>query len=784
MRRSTGIQALECHVLVTRSAVEANQIVNCIRSACSKYKFDVRQQTDVFQYEPYLVDKTFENHVDLITGLNTSSNSVRLPVDKKNKHEVNLGIKNNQSLLSKLKANLKDNHSSKETNNANKPRDGIPPLPTKKTAANVKIYNPSNKLESLAAVSQAILIKNETETNQKNQSKQTKATSSAVNFADKKKMSSTSTASLKQEKKLSLGKRILMSARSSIKSSSKSKLNSSSVSSVTKNDTKRKDFDYQSNIADIDFRKSRTSIIDDNLLIDANLSYPVHIRQPLSSLNMVNNETRVKRTQTPCQNNFILKSRSSASPIIKHSSRQQLNQSQLSNSSSTVALSSLGLNKRVVTSYQSTPSLIDKVERIRRSPSNSRCDLNREQNRALSVAAASRPMTPIRSEYQSHLSKNCARSEIDLYETRKIKSPCEDPKLLSTHLIWNNNSKSAESLDIKKVVNTAILQATETAMARAISPGISSINSHIAETNCYNNRRESVCSYVRNQDSASVNSYQISSKIRDQPLNTQQNISINSSGPFTKSVIVIRNDDFYIQPETSTPLIAANQFTKHEIESETKCFELSKSSRSNSRLDLLKVQIEEEQDRCASNASTRSFHERIVSNGVKVLPSLSSETAAAQRRIRIREIEENLLKDSAIGFQHQIRDVNRVSENYQFNSSFTDFSDNDHEVIDLTKQARILDSKTTDLPIEIYFSNQQQQNSELKINNRIVSLEPYNTAQQTSSKTEFTTSSCYENNESCTTHEERQQRYFNQIDNSKQINYVYYYGSNEDFGGY
>ena len=93
MRRSTGIQALECHVLVTRSAVEANQIVNCIRSACSKYKFDVRQQTDVFQYEPYLVDKTFENHVDLITGLNTSSNSVRLPVDKKNKHEVNLGIK-------------------------------------------------------------------------------------------------------------------------------------------------------------------------------------------------------------------------------------------------------------------------------------------------------------------------------------------------------------------------------------------------------------------------------------------------------------------------------------------------------------------------------------------------------------------------------------------------------------------------------------------------------------------------------------------------------------------
>lgn len=765
MRRSVGIQALECHVLIPRSTLESNQIVNCIRSACSKYKFDVTQQTDVFQYEPYLVEKNnYESHVDLITGLNTSSNGISLTgsklanESKKNKQEVNLGIKNNQSLLSKLKANLRDSSKENSNSSAAKTRDGMPPLPSRSKASNIKITNQAKQeIKSDPQTKQATSTTTVKIIEQKQEKKSEKnlktATTSQVNFSDtkkeSKKLNSQSTSSLKQpheQKKLSLGKRILESARSSLKSSSsKSSSKLLSSHSVTSLSSKKDSFDYKNNLADIDFRKSRTSFIDESLLIDANLAYPiVH---------------HIKRDNNP---NFILKSRSTVATNTPMFVQQQQQISQ-QNRSCHQSNSSLNLTKKLMANYQSTPSLVIEDTNMRRVPSNN--DLLRASNRAVSVAAVQRNMSRPASP-----SRHCSIANID-----RIRSPQEDPNLLSTHLVWNKNSKSAESLDTKKIVNS-IIKNEQTVIARAISPGIPSFNPNL--------NRELI-----NKSQECLN-YQ--ARRRESPV-AQHHSVLTNNGPFTKSVIVIRSDDYnIIQPPdlASTPLMgpfckhAATASSSNEIDLES----ISKASKSNSRLDLFKYQFDE-QDRSTSNASSKSSY-KLVGNSVRVLPS--SEAEMLQRRARLKEIEDNLYKDSMTSFHHhQINDVKttKSSEYYQFNSSFTDYSDNDHEVIDLTKQASLIDNacKTTDLPIEICLSNPSANSNELKINNRIINLEPY-----TISKTEFgsTTSSCYENES--TTHIAEQtssssnsrKHCFNQVDNNNQINYVYYYGSNEDFEGY
>jgi hypothetical protein len=53
MRRSSGIQVLECHVFICRSTGEAQAIVNEIKSACNKHKQEMSQKTQIFQYKPY-----------------------------------------------------------------------------------------------------------------------------------------------------------------------------------------------------------------------------------------------------------------------------------------------------------------------------------------------------------------------------------------------------------------------------------------------------------------------------------------------------------------------------------------------------------------------------------------------------------------------------------------------------------------------------------------------------------------------------------------------------------
>jgi len=821
MRRTNGIQALECHVLVAKSAVEANQIVNCIRSACSKYKFEMNQQSDLFQYQPYVLEKNYENHVDLITDLNTTSNSISLNGGRKekiqkSKQEANLGIKNNQSLLSKLKANLNHSHSQ------SKHKDEKPPLPNRKSA-NVKITNPNlndeQKIKDNMHLSTSSLNECDkkhssiqTITNNKKQKEKLSA-SSAVSFNENNKLNSTSSASLNKqpEKKLSLGKRILLSARSSIKSNSRGHSSDHSTTNINNNTnnslnnlnklngpviTITKKFENQKcnkNVSDIDFRNSssRQSIIDENLL-NGKTVYPLVHHRSNSSLNTMSNNDiiKTKGSHTPtfispakCQN-FILKSRSSATPILIHKVNHH------SNAPSNTALSSIEQYRKQTINYQSTPSLlIDNHDKFLRTSSvvSNKSEQKKIQNRAVSVTAVpilrhSRPVTPVNETISIHSQRrNCASSasQADFsqhYETKKNKTPIEDTKLLSTHLVWNKNSKSAESIDTKRQLEKVCAQAVNDAvLARAISPGISSINSSYA-CNHYSN--------TKSHDSVSLLSYQNSAKVRESPImlqkkNTVLTPSHNNYGPFTKSVILIRNDEYFIQPET---------IKKNEADSAVYTFSCdeSKNSKSNSRLDLVRLQIEEEQERCSSNTPSRSYHDRIINNGVKVLPTLSRETveAAQHRRSRLREIEENLYKDSATGFI-STNQATKSSEHYHFNSSLaqeTDFSDNDHEVIDLTKQARLIDKKANDFPIEIYVSNQKN-NNELKVNNKIINLEPFD-ATQASSRSEMTrTLSSYDNNENRYV-EENNQHYFNQIDENKRINYVYYYGSNDDFIGY
>ena len=84
-------------------------------------------------------------------------------------------------------------------------------------------------------------------------------------------------------------------------------------------------------------------------------------------------------------------------------------------------------------------------------------------------------------------------SEIEINGGSRIRSPIEEQKLLSNHLVWNKNSKSAESLDKKLASSSsnyfsnsrntsrnasrnASRLDSESVIARAISPGIHLMN--------------------------------------------------------------------------------------------------------------------------------------------------------------------------------------------------------------------------------------------------------------------------------------------------------------------
>lgn len=58
MRRSVGIQALECHVLITRVLNDSIRIVNEVRNVCARHKYDLNQRANLFQYRPAVITST------------------------------------------------------------------------------------------------------------------------------------------------------------------------------------------------------------------------------------------------------------------------------------------------------------------------------------------------------------------------------------------------------------------------------------------------------------------------------------------------------------------------------------------------------------------------------------------------------------------------------------------------------------------------------------------------------------------------------------------------------
>lgn len=154
MRRSTGIQALECHVLIARSVVEAKAIVTGIRSVCSKHDLDQNHATQVFQYQPFAADDAEEQHLDLITDLNTSSNALtsssaimrKKEMDRTvpfsetticSKSETSITSQKSTTLFNRIKANLRERSSSRHRKKAEKEKDkGIPPRPVRSSSIN------------------------------------------------------------------------------------------------------------------------------------------------------------------------------------------------------------------------------------------------------------------------------------------------------------------------------------------------------------------------------------------------------------------------------------------------------------------------------------------------------------------------------------------------------------------------------------------------------------------------------------------------------------------------
>jgi hypothetical protein len=99
MRRSTGIQVLECHVFICRSTNEAQAIVNEIKTACNKHKQEMSQKTQIFQYKPYSsesgsVSSSTSQSINLKLKQQESSQPVELPLRIQDKVETKTTLTN------------------------------------------------------------------------------------------------------------------------------------------------------------------------------------------------------------------------------------------------------------------------------------------------------------------------------------------------------------------------------------------------------------------------------------------------------------------------------------------------------------------------------------------------------------------------------------------------------------------------------------------------------------------------------------------------------------------
>ncbi len=437
MRRSVGIQALECHVCIARTLVEAREIVFKINEICTKHKSEMNQKTKVFQYSPYLErnkdrivlnshssatqNKTgqasqvdakknallpprspfipnrqhhqqqqqkskqlqFENNLHENAGTAESfyDNNNKFIIKSSNKidkresqeiktqtseinsesNSVTSPSKSNGSIFNKIKSNFIDKSSSKDKENSNakiahesgkndcnkqeintskpnamslsshsaigffsSPEKSIlkktPNNDDSKKSKKSLTVRPSSALGKLLHSTHGDSVSSSSEKKQTCREEAKIDIKKKLSSASEKefKTPSTPTTPSKREKKLSFGKRLLQSARSSLKSnsntssspssttskSSSTQLNSSKhfLSASTTSLNKQTDIDFNK-LADIDFRKSRVSILDDNLLIDSSVNFSMNQknnqpRRPQSSIDIPIDVVK-QRSQTP-----------------------------------------------------------------------------------------------------------------------------------------------------------------------------------------------------------------------------------------------------------------------------------------------------------------------------------------------------------------------------------------------------------------------------------------------------------------------------------------------------
>ena len=681
MRRSTGIQALECHIMIAKSPCDAKQIVDGIKDVCSKYKQTLNQNTSVFQYTPYNElkssnnvsneQKSYEVDINVINQLkqkekhinqqsflinqpnpttklnnnlgqlppkfppisinnkivdakdgknvrdssvdNSKSRSSSASNNKNNNLKLNMQSKSSsnmsssKSVFSKLKHNLMDKSSS---NQKTSDSSSISSTSKKEKKTETKQKNSIfNKLSSSSAVvfSETNNNKQVKEVKKKNVSTKSTATSTDFDLVQQQQHKRSSSAldniiitdsskkddsnlllknpslisfnlddgissgvgnfskanssGSKREKKPSFGKRLLMSARSSLKSNTSAdiKQNSDQVRALSSNSTaslfssKADKKKSAHDIGDIDFRKSKTSFNDANLVIDNKCSSNHHRsrRQSASSNVLVDDMNRQSRAVTPnliinsstnrlnansaidcciynsnhhCRDgNFILKTRSPGPPSTCH---HQLRHSPAHPSKSPFHNHHHHHQLRSITPTSSTRIIFaDKITKSSHSINNnnspiklssycintansSKDEVSSSNQRSSSAVSVNRKQIPIEADvivnspalsYKSACIINQTKSKSNLNEYAAAGEVnktylTNDPRLFSNHLVWNKSKNTAESVDNKYSAPSSITVITtsnaENPVVRAISPCPGYINSSSPNKNKTNSRSE------------------------------------------------------------------------------------------------------------------------------------------------------------------------------------------------------------------------------------------------------------------------------------------------------
>ena len=394
LRRPTGIQALECHVFITRSINEGKTIVDRIHEVCNLYKSNLNQKANLFQYKPYteflIPNKEISSPVN--NKLTSSSRIKFSETNHSEKHKRSKSLANvspQTSVFSKIKANLKDKSNFMKKQDKN---EVISKLERNLNRSSIKSA-PDQKSYQQSELSMMVKTRPISVYNNKNENTAIKS-SNSISLNNQK------------EKKISFPKRFFLSARASIKSTR------SSIASPSKKsfDSSKKNAKYAStsSLADIDFRDTK-SIFNRNLLIDGSFpslpgsrsGSPISIRQrpvnfdqlkrPSSSMSDKTNQNKA--------NKLYVKNTKSQQFSLKDVSRNQNNHSYAS-------------------------SLSEKQDKF------NKFDLSK----------------PIMS--QSFVSKDPNRNSIiDLSDDSEIKTPKTNPEMLSNHLVWNPRKRAPESLD-------------------------------------------------------------------------------------------------------------------------------------------------------------------------------------------------------------------------------------------------------------------------------------------------------------------------------------------------